>query len=330
MSQFSAYKKETLKKSSKKRDTSIGKLDLNDFKNKLEIFKDEPSELDKSKKKPSEKNHGMSGHSPDYVQTMSRPMRLTDKQYKVYCFFLNNGVEGTFNRTIISTKINVTRASVKAAIVKFQKNKVIEIGPLCPIAKVQPYKLNLSVIVSGHSLDIVQTMSRPIEVSEFWKKAGLTHQKCEEWISEIPKLTPERLQVQLEYGEHTDSVVNAKKGPIYYLYGCLKGSPLVKPPGYKTTEDQYVEIMQQQIKEVTKKQEFIYALEKTRQKERELADQESFLIFLESHDDVEAAIGEITESHMTPTLKASISAFRNNKKIDTRLENRLRLYFQKS
>lgn len=333
MSQFSAYKKETLKKSSKRRDTSIGKLELNDFKNTLEIFKDEPSGpsgLDKSKKKILGKNHTMSGHSPDIVQTQSGPMKLTDIQYKVYNFFLNNGVEGSFNRTIISEKTNVTRASVKAAIVKFQKKKVIEIGSLCPISKVQTYKLNLSVKVSGHSPDTVQTQSGSIEISEFWKKAGLTIQKCEEWISAIPGLNPERLQLQLQYGEHTDLVIKAKKGPISYIYGCLKGNPLIKPTGYKTTEDQYVEIMQQQIKEVTKKQEVIEALENARQKEREIADQESFLAFLRDFDAVEFAIDEIAEGFMTPTLKASVNIFRNNKKIDTRLESRLRLYFQKS
>lgn len=330
MSQFSAYKKEAQKKLSKKRDTSIGKLELNDLTKNLEIFKEDPLEPDKSKKNVSKRNQIVSGCSPDTVQTQSGPIRLTNKQYKVYQFFLDNGVEGVFNRTIISDRTSVTRASVKAAIIKFQKNKVIEIGPLCSISKVQTYKLNSSIKVSGHNPDIVQTMSRPIEISEFWKKAGLTPQKCAEWLGEISELTLERLQLQLEYGEHNNLVVKAKKGSVNYLYGCLKGNPLIKPSGYKTTEDKYVDIMKQQIKEVTKKQEIIDVLEKARQNERELADQECFLMFLGDHDAVKVALDEIAKGHMTPTLKASVNIFLKKQKIDTRLENRLRLYFKKN
>lgn len=329
MSQFSAYKKEAQKKSSKKRDTSIGKLELSDLKKNLDIFKEECPEPGQETE-DLKKVQTVSGHSLDIVQIQSGPMRLTEKQYKVYQFFLDNGTEGTFNRTIISAKTNVTKASVKASIVKFQKHKVIEIGPLCPISKMQTYKLKRSVKVSGHSPDTVQTMSGPVEVSEFWKKAGLTPQKCGEWLSTIPGLTPERLQIQLEYGENTDLVVNAKKGPINYLYGCLKGNPLVKPPGYRTTEDQYVDIMKQRIKEVAKQQELINSLENARQKEREIADQESFLMFLTDHDAVKAALDEITKEHMTSTLKASISIYLKKQRIDSRLENRLKVYFQKS
>jgi hypothetical protein len=337
MSQFSAYKKEAQKKSaSKKRDTSIAKLELNDLKKNLDIFKEESPEPVQVKKEDqneaeiSKKVQTVSGHSLDIVQTQSGPMRLTEKQYKVYRFFLDNGPKGTFNRTIISAKTNVTRASVKAAIVKFQKHKMIEIGPLCPISKVQTYTLNLAVKVSGHSPDIVQTMSRPIELSEFWTKAGLTPQKCNEWLGEIPGLTPERLQIQLEYGEHTDLVLNATKGPIKYMYGCLKGNPLVKPLGYRTTEDKYVDIMEQRLKEVAQQQEAIETLEKARQKERELADQESFLIFLADHDAVTAALDEIKDEHMTGTLKTSVNTFVKTQSIDSRLENRLKVYFQKS
>lgn len=330
MSQFSAYKKEAQKKLSKKRDTSIGKVELNDLKKNLEIFKEDTREPDKLKKSVSKRNQIVSGDSLDIVQTQSGPIRLTNIQYKVYQFFLDNGVEGIFNRTIVSDRTNVTRASVKAAIIKFQKNKVIEIGPLCSISKMQTYKLNSSIKVSGHSPDIVQTMSRPIEISEFWKKAGLTPQKCAEWLGEISELTLERLQLQLEYGEHNDWVVKAKKGSVNYLYGCLKGNPLIKPSGYKTTEDKYVDIMKQQIKEVTKKQETIDALEKARQNERELANQECFLMFLGDYDAVKAALDEIAKGHMTPTLKVSVNIFLKKQKIDTRLENRLKLYFKKN
>ena len=71
--------------------------------------------------------------------------------------------------------------------------------------------------------------------------------KCGEWIDKIPGLTAERLQVQLEYGEHTDAVKKADKGPINYLYGCLKGSPLIKPAGYQTLEDKYLKVMQERV-----------------------------------------------------------------------------------
>lgn len=336
MSQYSAYKKEAQKKgASKKRDTSIAKLELNDLKKNLDIFEDESptpvqaKKADRKKAEPLKKVQTVSGHGLDTVQTQSGPMLLTDKQYKVYRFFLDHGPEGSFNRTIVSAETMVTRASVKAAIVKFQKHGVIEIGPLCPISKKQTYALNLSAKVSGHSPDIVRTMSRPIELSAFWKKAGLTPRKCDEWLAEIPGLTPERLGVQLEYGEHTDKVINAEKGPINYLYGCLKGNPLVKPPGYRTTEDQYVEIMQQRREAVAKQQAAIETLEKAREKERELADQESFLMFLADHNAVTAALDEIKEEHMTATLKASANIFLKTKRIDSRLENRLKVYFQK-
>ncbi len=275
MSQFSAYKKQAEKhsKKSKRRDTGIDKNGLKSLTEDLGIFQDNPeNSLD-----PVQTG---SRPKPDPVQTQAAPILLTKLQRQVYQFFVDNGQSGVFNRTLVHAETGVSKATVKATILKLQKCKIIEIGPLCSIKKTQAYTLDLSITVCAGDYEPVQAPPGHIELSEFWQSSGLTLQKCGEWLAEIPGLTPERLRVQLEYGEHTEAVIKAEKGPVVYIYGCLKKSPLVKPAAYRTVEDQYAEIMQQRIDEANKK-----AVELRQLKER-LFDAEYEAWCLENPDEI--------------------------------------------
>ncbi len=162
--------------------------------------------------------------------------------------------------------------------------------------------------------------------SDYWKKQNLNIGKVHGWIRDYEICTEEYVLKQLQIGEAHPSVTKADN-PVSCFFSILvhKGG-LTRPPGFEFPEERAERFKQQ---ELLKQQELITSMEKARQKEKEIADKEAFLMFLADHDAVKVALDEITQGLMTSTLKASVNIFLKNQKIDTRLENRLRFYFQK-
>lgn len=161
--------------------------------------------------------------------------------------------------------------------------------------------------------------------SDYWNSQGLTLKKITSWCDEHEICTPDFLLQQLQIGEHHPKI-KAASSPISYFFKSVLSGGLERPNGFEFPEEKATRL---KAEEVAKQQEIIASMENTRQKERELADQESFLMFINDNEAVKAALDEITKEYMTPTMKASVNVFLKKQTIDTRLENRLRLYFQK-
>lgn len=97
---------------------------------------------------------------------------------------------------------------------------------------------------------------------------------------------------QLQIGEAHPSVTKADN-PVHCFFSIMvhKGG-LTRPPGFEFPEEKAERFKQQ---ELLKQQELIASMEKARQKEKELADKEAFLMFIADHDAVKVALDEIAQ-----------------------------------
>ena len=218
MSQYAEYKKEARKNSPRKRrDVGVEQSDLKAFAQNLEIFQTG------SRLGPDPVQTG-SRLGPDPVQTGSRlgpdPVQtvpLTKPQYQVYKFFRNNGRTGSFNRTAIHSNTGVAKATIKAAILKFKKFKIIELGPLCSVKKTQAYTLDLGVPISCgeyDSLDSQQGGVDPKESELQQLKERLFDAEYKVWCLENPH---EVLQI------HETSIYRQETISSPLVQVCIKG-----------------------------------------------------------------------------------------------------------
>jgi len=380
MSQFSSYKKEAEKhSSSRKRDTSIAKLELNELTNNLDIFKEEecpdsvtsrPHQSQVENRPDLDLTH--SGPCIDPVSTLGQPLvrsrsgqdqvsgirsrsgsgqvskiQLAPKQQTIYEWFLKNGISGYFNKGQIQQDTGIDHPTIRKCISKLQSFSVIKLGDYNPVIRRQEYCLSLDTAIdlgssnrsgsgqgqvrvrsTSYKTDrqIYNNLSIFLKNSDYWSSLCLTLEKITGWCDQHEICTPEFVLQQLQMGEHHPKVKEAKS-PVSYFFKSLLSGGLERPDGFEFPEERAERFKQQ---ELLKQQELITSMEKARQKERELADQESFLMFMADHDAVKVALDEISKGSMTSTLKASVNIFLKKQKIDTRLENRLRFYFQKS
>jgi hypothetical protein len=170
---------------------------------------------------------------------------------------------------------------------------------------------------------LLKNLSFYVEQSPFWQSHGLTIQKCEKWIRDIPHCDPEFLLQQLQFAEATKGVQNAKD-PIGYFFSTIKKDAFHRPEGFEFPEERAARIRDEELK---CRCDLLRAQEEARKREQDLADRESFLLFLDDKDAVSAAIEDIENQVTSPKMKAAIQLFKTSGKIDSRLAGRLKNFF---
>ncbi|TSD02560.1 MAG: hypothetical protein Athens071416_635 [Parcubacteria group bacterium Athens0714_16] len=171
---------------------------------------------------------------------------------------------------------------------------------------------------------IFNNLSVYVENSDFWKGLGLTFKKCEQWIESIEHCGPDFLLVQLQFGEHTEKVVNSDK-PVSYFRSCLMTGGLERPKGFEFPAEKAARIKQLEFEA---QQKILSEQEIFRQKEKELADKQAFLSILSDKEAVDYYVSQIEEEKfITPATKNSIKLYRENGQIDSKLEKALERKF---
>lgn len=161
-----------------------------------------------------------------------------------------------------------------------------------------------------------------LENSNFWQTHGVTIVKCKEWIDEL-KLSHDFLEIQLQYGEVTNEVKNAKS-PRNYFYRCLQKGGLAKPEGFEFPEERRMRLEQEALKGRKR------ALEKLRKHENEEAQielEENFEEIVTDPDQVDLLINSIEQGFVTPKKQLSIKKYRETGNISATLKIALRNEF---
>jgi hypothetical protein len=288
----------------------------------------------------------VSGSGSGLVTDDDNELELAAKQKIIYTWFVNNGLTGQFNKGQIQRETGIIYPTIRKCIRKLQQHNLIEIGIFNPATKLHKYKLNPEANVrtgsgsgSGSGQGQVRVNLTPyktdrcffnnnlsvfLENSDFWKAQGLNQQRCQKWIEDLPHCDPDMLVQQLQFAESMDLVKNADSPMDYFFKALVKGG-FSRPKGFELPEERAARI---KLEEVEKRSKAITELERLRQSEQEIADRESFLMFLNDKEAVAAAVSEIEKQYVTPKLKASIVLYREQGRIDSRLEIRLKQVFQ--
>ena len=277
---------------------------------------------------------------------------LAPQQQRVYVWFLTNGLTGYFNKGIISRETGINSPTVRKSITKIKSLSLIKIDEYDPVSRQQKYKLNADIkvnLLSGsdqgqvsiqgpvsgqgqvrvrstsYKIDrkIIEDLSIYIQNSEFWKNQGLTEKLLETWLNEIDHCNYDYLYQQLQFAEATPQVQQADR-PINYFYKSILKTGFTRPAGFEFPEEKRIRIQQEEMK---RREDLIQQQEENRKKEKELADRESFLMFLDDKDAILSAVNEIEKKFTTPKMKTSIKLYRSKNKIDSHLEGRLKKIF---
>jgi len=265
----------------------------------------------------------------------------TEKQMLIYNWLVKNSDKGKYNRGILARDLKISGETIKTAILKFKKLKVLVTGLYDYGSKSIPYQIDFNRPVksvlqySFHQPTPTYTNSSyktdrkiiniNLSISEFWKAQGLTDSKFQKWVKEF-SFTQDEWETQLSFGEYEPKVTQADS-PIKYFYRALQKGGVTRPIGFEFPEEKRLRIQQEENK---RREDLLRLKEETKKKEQELADRETFLMFLDDKESVLDAVKEIEKQFMTSTIKTSVKNYNTSGKIDSRLENKLKQIFLSS
>ena len=287
----------------------------------------------------------------------NQKIHLTQNQEIILQWFIDNGDQGYFSFETLSKETNINYGSTRKVIDRLEKIKILEIGDYIYQYKKKEYKINRDYLVQiinfndttnngqvGSSqvtgegqviknssykerkilLNNLKNLSFFLKNSDFWKKQSLTQKRIERWMTEFDM--DENFVIQQLQMAEADPKITAADDPMDYLYRCfVKTGGIKKPKHFEFPEERMARLKAESLaasESLLKKQEEI------REKEKELAKKEAFLLFLQNEDAVLEGIVEIEKSHVTPKLKVEIELYKSSRKIGERLENRLKIYFE--
>jgi len=300
-----------------------------------------------------------SGSGQGQLDTNSIEISLAPQQQKIYFWFFNNGISGSFNKYQIQKETGINYPSIRKSISKLEMTGLIILFGYDPVSRRQRYVLNpkmkvlsgsgirsgsgqgqVSSIRSGsgqgqldtnsasYNIDRqiyinINNLSIYLEYSDFWKGQGLTLKKCQQWMTEMQDLTPDFLLIQLQFGEEAETVIKADK-PLSYFRSCLMTGGLERPKGFEFPAERIARIKQLEFEN---QQKILSEQESLLKKEEEQARKNSVIAMRQDKKTIDYLKTKIKTRYMTPTMEFSIELYESTGEIDPRLGRALEIEF---
>jgi len=221
---------------------------------------------------------------------------LAEKQQIVFDWLFKNESIGVMNKVLIQKDTQLSQTTIKRSIIKIKSLGLISTGNYSPVTKVTKYKISTVDPIeitkqsfsqnqpikkkSGPGLDPDVPPSNKIDrqttfnfnlsfcLSDFWVAEGLTKQKVSKWMKEF-EYTEEQMERWLLFAENEPKSLDASKGPMSYLYGCLVKGGIKRPAGFQTPQERRINLLKEENDKAQRAMEQLKT-EESRKKEMDI------------------------------------------------------------